>query len=210
LADDGEDYGADMRWLVHRALSASGGSVAGAARLDDGLPGGSGLDAKASPAAALGRADAVFLGAAIDDRSAALLAALHERAPHAPLFAMEGLLDDGFAASLPAEVAERLRVTAGPAYGSQLPPAGRAVTERLRERLGDEPDAHAVYAYEAASLVLDAHARVGDDRTALLSELRATRDRESVVGRYSIDEHGATTLATAGRLRVENDRFVPA
>jgi branched-chain amino acid transport system substrate-binding protein len=187
LADDGEHYGADMRWLVHRALAASGGAVAG-----------------------LGDADAVFLGAAIDDRSAELLVALHERAPDVPLFAMEGLLDDGFAESLPAVVAERLRVTAGPAYASRLPAAGQAVAERLRERLGHEPDAHAVYAYEAASLVLDAHARVGDDRAALVEELRATRDRDSVVGPYGIDEHGATTLRAAGRLRVEDGRFVPA
>jgi branched-chain amino acid transport system substrate-binding protein len=199
LADDGEDYGADMRWLVHRALAARGSAVAGAARLDNGVP-----------PIGLHAADSVFLGAAIDDRSAALLVALHERAPRAPLFAMEGLLDDEFAGSLPAEVAERLRVTAGPAYASQLPAAGQAVTERLRERLGHGPDPHAVYAYEAASLVLDAHARAGGDRAALQAELRATRDRDSVVGRYSIDEHGATTLRAAGRLRVESGRFVPA
>ena len=188
LADDGEDYGADMRWLVHRALAANG----------------VGKDVEAE------QADAFFLGAVIDEHAAEMLADLHRRVPDALLFGMEGLLDDDFAASLPGEVAARVRVTAGPAYGSQLPAAGRAVAERLQERLGHEPDAHAVYAYEAASLVLDAHARVGDDRTALLAELRATRDRESVVGRYSIDEHGATTLATAGRLRVENGRFVPA
>jgi nucleotide-binding universal stress UspA family protein len=139
-----------------------------------------------------------------------LLAGLHAVAPDALLFGMEGLLSDELAASLPAEVAGRLRVTAGPAHAEQLPAAGRAVTERLRERLGHQPDAHAVYAHEAASLVLGAHARVGEDRAALVAELRATCDRDSVVGFYSIDRHGATTLATGGRLRVEDGRFVPA
>jgi hypothetical protein len=71
-------------------------------------------------------------------------------APDALLFGMEGLLSDELAASLPGEVAGRLRVTAGPAYAERLPAAGRAVAERLRERRGHEPDAHAVYAYEAA------------------------------------------------------------
>jgi branched-chain amino acid transport system substrate-binding protein len=200
LADDGEDYGADMRWLVHRALAARGASVAGAVRLSAGL----------APAGGLDRADAVFVGAAIDENIDSMLADLHHRSPDALLFGMEGLLSDEFAASLPAEVAERLRVTSGPAYASQLPTAGRAVAERLRERLGHEPDAHAVYAYEAASLVLSAHARVDGDRAALVADLRATRDRESVIGRYDIDEQGATTLPTAGRLRVEDGRFVPA
>ena len=80
----------------------------------------------------------------------ALLSSLHERAPEAQLFGMEGLLSDELADELPAEVAARLFVTAGPAYGDQLPPAGREVVERLGERLGHGPDPHAVYAYEAA------------------------------------------------------------
>lgn len=154
-------------------------------------------------------ADSVFIGAAVDERTPSLLAGLHELAPDALLFGMEGLLSDELAESVPRDVSERLRVTAGPAYAEQLPAAGRAVVERLRERVGHGPDAHAVYAYEAASLVLEAHARVGGDRAALLAELRATRERDSVVGRYGIDRHGATTLGAAGRLRVEDGRFVP-
>jgi branched-chain amino acid transport system substrate-binding protein len=186
LADDGEDYGADMRRLVHRALAASGGAAAEAEH-----------------------ADAVFFGCAIDERTVSLLAELHERAPRAPLFGMEGLLSDELASELPAEVAARLRVTAGPACGEQLPLAGRELTARLAERLGHRPDPHAVYAYEAASLVLDAFGRVGEDRAALTAAMRGTRDRDSVLGPYSIDRHGATTLRSAGRLRVENRRFVP-
>jgi branched-chain amino acid transport system substrate-binding protein len=200
LVDDGEDYGADMRWLVHRALAASGGAVAGAARIDNGRV--KGVDAE--------RADSVFIGAAVDERTVAVLTGLHELAPDALLFGMEGLLTDELAVSLPGDVARRLRVTAGPAYAEQLPAAGRAVTDRLRARLGHEPDAHAVYAYEAASLVLEAYAHVGGERAALVAQLRATPDRDSVVGRYGIDRHGATTLATTGRLRVEDGRFVPA
>jgi branched-chain amino acid transport system substrate-binding protein len=197
LVDDGEDYGADMRWLVHRALAASGLGVAGAIRMNGGPQ-------EVVPAGG------IFLGAAVDERTTSMLAELHRRAPDALLFGMEGLLDDGFAAALPAEVAMKLHVTAGPACATQLPQAGQDLTARLRERVGHEPDAHAVYAYEAASLVLDANGRAGDDRAALVAELRATRDRESVIGRYGIDEHGATTLATAGRLRVQDGRFVPA
>ena len=62
---------------------------------------------------------------------------------------------------------------------------------------------------EAASLVLDALGRVGEDRAGLTAAMRGTRDRDSVIGRYSFDAHGATTLRSVGRLRVENRRFVP-
>jgi ABC-type branched-subunit amino acid transport system substrate-binding protein len=102
LADDGEEYGADMRWLVHRALAADG----------------VGNETQAE------QADAFFLGAAIDESIASMLADLHHRSPDALLFGMEGLLSDELAASLPAELAERLRVTSGPAHASQLPAAG--------------------------------------------------------------------------------------
>jgi branched-chain amino acid transport system substrate-binding protein len=184
LADDGEDYGIDMRRLVQRALAGN-------------------------PAADAEHADGFFLGAAVDEQTVTLLTGLHERAPRAVLFGMEGLLSDELAAELPAEVAGRLRVTAGPACGDQLPPAGREVTERLRRRLGHRPDSHAVYAYEAASLVLDAYSGVGGDRAALTAAMRGTRDRDGVVGRYSFDARGATTLRAAGRLRVQDRRFVP-
>jgi hypothetical protein len=61
----------------------------------------------------------------------------------------------------------------------------------------------------AAGLPAGLTTRVGGDRAPLVAKLRATRGRDSVVGRYDIDQHGATTLPTAGRLRVENGRFVP-
>jgi branched-chain amino acid transport system substrate-binding protein len=185
LADDGEEYGADMRFLVHRALDGNAAA-----------------DAE--------HADAVFFGCAIDERTVSLVAGLHTLAPEAPLFGMEGLLSDELAEELPVAVAARLHVMAGPACGEQLPPAGRALHARLRDRLEHAPDPHAVYAYEAASLVLDAFDRVGGDRAALTAAMRETRDRDGVVGSYSIDERGWTTLRTAGRLRIENARFVPA
>jgi hypothetical protein len=37
---------------------------------------------------------------------------------------------------------------------------------------------------------------------------RATRDRDSVIGRYSIDEHGHTTSKAYGRLAVADGDLV--
>jgi hypothetical protein len=38
--------------------------------------------------------------------------------------------------------------------------------------------------------------------------LRTTRDRESVIGRYSIDEDGHSTTAAYGRMAVVDGRLV--
>ena len=47
------------------------------------------------------------------------------------------------------------------------------------------------------ALLLDAIERAGDagsDRSAVIDEVLATRERQSILGEYSIDEDGDTTL----------------
>ena len=51
----------------------------------------------------------------------------------------------------------------------------------------------AFYGYEAMALVLDAIAAGDGDRAATARAARATRDRDSVLGRYSVDVEGHTT-----------------
>jgi branched-chain amino acid transport system substrate-binding protein len=50
---------------------------------------------------------------------------------------------------------------------------------------------------------------VGNDRASVIAAFRAvTRDRDSVLGRYSIDANGDTTLSTYGVQRIERGRLV--
>jgi ABC-type branched-subunit amino acid transport system substrate-binding protein len=97
-----------------------------------------------------------------------------------------------------------------PSEGDRLPPPGRAVMARLAASLGHEPDPHAVYAYEAMALALGALAAAGPDQAAIVERLKQTRGRESVLGRYDLDAHGATTLGRGGRLVADGARLVPA
>jgi hypothetical protein len=52
------------------------------------------------------------------------------------------------------------------------------------------------------ALVLDAIAAGRGDRAATARAARATRDRDSVLGRYSVDTQGHTTSTAYGRLAV--------
>jgi branched-chain amino acid transport system substrate-binding protein len=65
----------------------------------------------------------------------------------------------------------------------------------------------AFYGFEAMALVLDALA-AGDDRAAVTRAARSTRDRESMLGRYSIDAEGHTTTTAYGRLAVVGGELV--
>ena len=93
----------------------------------------------------------------------------------------------------------------------QLPPAGRPFVDAFRSAYDREPGPYAAYGYEAMALVLDAIERAGDqaeDRSAVLDELLATGDRESVLGRYSITPLGNTTLESVAGYRIRAGRAV--
>lgn len=61
------------------------------------------------------------------------------------------------------------------------------------------PDPYAICGYEAISLALDAIARAGSaDREDIMRALFDTRVRASVIGTYSIDANGDTTLTDYG------------
>jgi branched-chain amino acid transport system substrate-binding protein len=66
----------------------------------------------------------------------------------------------------------------------------------------------AFYGYEGMALILDAVAEGREDRAATLRAGRATRDRDGVIGRYSLDEHGLTTSTEYGRLVVVGGELV--
>jgi branched-chain amino acid transport system substrate-binding protein len=80
---------------------------------------------------------------------------------------------------------------------SQLPAAGQRFVRAFRARFGRHPGRYAAYGYEAMAVILDSIRRAGDsgdDREAVVDAFFDTRDRDSVLGTYSIDEVGDTTL----------------
>jgi branched-chain amino acid transport system substrate-binding protein len=60
------------------------------------------------------------------------------------------------------------------------------------------------------AVVLDSIERAAepDDRSAVIDSFFATEDRESILGTYSIDEVGNTTLDAISGYRVEDGRPV--
>ena len=95
---------------------------------------------------------------------------------------------------------------------SQLPPAGQEFAERFRAEYGRRPGRYAAYGYEAMAVVLDSIARAGEGdslREATVDAFFETSDRDSVLGTYSIDEVGETTLDRLTGYRLQGDRAKP-
>ena len=63
-----------------------------------------------------------------------------------------------------------------------------------------------LYGYEAMCLILDSIE--AGSRSGAVDAARATKDRDSVIGTYSIDEEGHTTNEAYGRLAIEEGELV--
>jgi branched-chain amino acid transport system substrate-binding protein len=105
-----------------------------------------------------------------------------------------------------------LFVTSAALAPSQLPTAGQEFAQRFRERFDREPGRYAAYGYEAMAVVLDSIERAGAEggsREAVTDAFLDTSDRDSVLGTYSIDEVGETTLDRLTGYRLEGERATP-
>jgi branched-chain amino acid transport system substrate-binding protein len=101
-------------------------------------------------------------------------------------------------------------VTSAAQDPEQLPSLGQDFVREYEDEFGEAPDRYAAYGYEAMAVVLDSIERAAepDDRSAVIDAFFATEDRASVLGTYSIDEVGNTTLDAIAGYRVENGRPV--
>jgi branched-chain amino acid transport system substrate-binding protein len=136
--------------------------------------------------------------------------------PSAPLLGPEGVGETGFFdpedGGLTADVAKRVLITIPGVAPEEYPPSGKEFLEAYTAEYGEKnPDRYAVYGYESMSLLLDAIERAGEsgnDRAAVVDQLMATKDREGVFGKYSIDPNGDITLTPYGAYRIENGAMV--
>jgi branched-chain amino acid transport system substrate-binding protein len=123
-----------------------------------------------------------------------------------PVIGSDALINPAFLRSTAAS-AERLYVTSRFQAPSLLPPAGQRFLRAFRERFGRPANPAAAYGYEAMALLLDAIRRAGsdaDDRGAVADQVLSTQDRPSVLGTYSIDGNGDTTLATVSGYQISD------
>jgi branched-chain amino acid transport system substrate-binding protein len=127
--------------------------------------------------------------------------------PRARFFGTDGIAELGFAdpreGGVPGRIGRRVVMTVATLSPDAMPEAGRAMLQRYAARYDEPfPDPYAVQGYEAMRLILDAVAAVGPRRSAVIGWLRGMRNRPSVVGTYSFDRFGDTTLRDYGLYRI--------
>ena len=95
---------------------------------------------------------------------------------------------------------------------AQLPASADDFLTAFEDEYGREPGRYAAYGYEAMAATLDAIERADDplSREAVVDAFFATEGRESILGEYSIDSVGNTTLAQLGAYEVRSGKAVAA
>jgi len=155
-------------------------------------------------------AGAVFLSGTAGPGAAALLRALHAADPSLWLLGSSALDEESFTQLLGAAEHRTLLTTPELTLGA-YPPFARGVLGDYRRHFGVEGGPYALYGYEAMTLVLSAIRAAGsegNDRATIVKRVFSVRDRNSVIGRYSIEPSGETTLTNYGVDRVSGGRPV--
>jgi branched-chain amino acid transport system substrate-binding protein len=158
------------------------------------------------------RADCTVFTGITANNAVQLFNDLGRAAPRAKLFGSDGVAESGFTdpreGGITRRVARRVFLSMVTLAPSALPAAGQAVLAQYRKRYGDRsPDPYALNGYEAMQLVLDAVVAAGASRNGVIDSLFSVRDRQSVLGTYSIDAFGDTTLRSFGIYRISQGRL---
>jgi branched-chain amino acid transport system substrate-binding protein len=167
-------------------------------------------------------AQAVFFSGLPGAGAVALWQQLHAGDPRLRLLGSSSLTESSVApASARASAgsfASQLGAAAGATYLSTpvlpsalYPPAARAVLAQYRAQFHEAAGPYALYGYETMSAVLLAIRRAGshgNDREAVIDRFFAIRNRDSVLGHYSIQADGDVTLSRYGIDRVLSGRLV--
>jgi branched-chain amino acid transport system substrate-binding protein len=155
-------------------------------------------------------AQAVFFAGGGGAGTVALWRQLHSADSRLKLLGSSAMADDSFASAIGAAAASTYLTTPVLALAEYPPSAQRVLTD-YRRHFGGEPGAYALYGFEAMSVVLDSIRKAGshgNDRQAVIDQFFATRERDSVLGRYSMQDDGEPTFSLYGVGRIVDGRLV--
>jgi branched-chain amino acid transport system substrate-binding protein len=207
ILNDKEVYGKGIAVQVQNIGKAQGLQIAG----------NDGIDTKAANFRSLATkikssgADCMFFGGITQNKGVQVFKDVNAANPTMKLFGPDGVAESAFATKLGSAVEKQTYIT-NPTLDPKLyPPAAQDFFTKFKQKFGNDPQPYAIYGYEAMKVALLAIQNAGDkgnDKQAVIDAFFKIKDRDSVLGKYSIDENGDTTLSDYGADRVEGGKLV--
>jgi branched-chain amino acid transport system substrate-binding protein len=205
ILDDTELYGHGIAQVFNDTAKKIGLNVLGA----------EGIDPKASDYRALATKirgtgpDLVYFGGITQNNAGKLLKDLRATLGNNVKFmGPDGIYEKAFLDDA-GEAAEGAYITFGGIGPSKLTGKGAQWYQAYKAKFNNaEPEAYAAYGYESMKIALDAIGRAGaKDRAKIRDAVFATKDYDGVLGKWSFDANGDTTLTTMSGRQVKGGNF---
>jgi branched-chain amino acid transport system substrate-binding protein len=207
ILNDKEVYGKGIADNVQAGEAAAGIQVLG----------NDGIDTKAANFRSLAAkikskgADCMFFGGITDNKAVQVWKDVGAANPGIKMFGPDGVAESSFTTKLPANLQPQTYIT-NPTLDPKLyPPAAQDFFKTYKQKFGKAPEPYAIYGYEAMNVALLAIQNAGDkgnDRQAVIDQFFKIKNRDSVLGKYSIDQNGDTTLTDYGGDKVKGGQLV--
>lgn len=205
ILDDREVYGKGIADLFHARAEEIGLKILGH----------EGIDAQAQEFKPLmtkikaAGPQLVYFGGTTQTKAGQLVKDMLAVGLDAKFMAPDGCFEDAFIASAGAEnVNNRALLTFGGLPADQLQGKGKVFVENYKKKYGKDPEAYAAYGYECGKAALEAIRRAGKkDREAIRMAGTTLRNFEGVLGKWSFDKNGDTTLRTMSGNTVKDGKF---
>jgi branched-chain amino acid transport system substrate-binding protein len=159
--------------------------------------------------------DCVFLSGIVDNNGVQLTKDIAAGIPNAKIYSPDGFCESGWVSpkegGVPTSLDSRLQCTVATLDPGSYPPAGKKFFQTYEAKYGKgNLNPYAIYGYAAMSLGLDAIKRAGangNNRQDVINALFNTKDLPSVLGTYSIDKNGDTSITDYGLYSVKNGQI---
>src|ERR687895_671677 len=208
MTNDKEVYGAGLARNIENSAESIGLEIMANEEIDKNAPNYRSLAGNAQGA------DCFVYSGITANNAVQLFKDFDAALPDEQLYGPDGICEAGFTdpaeGGIPAGVASKFKCTVATLSPDEYPPEGQEFFTQFEEKYGEpNPDPYAIYGYEAMRLALDAIERSGTGEKAdILQALFETQDRSSVLGTYSIDENGDTTLTDYGVYTIRDGELV--
>ena len=155
-------------------------------------------------------ADAFFFGGITANNAVQLWGDVFAANPGIKGFGPDGVAETSFSSKIPASTMPDTYIT-NPTLPPELyPPAAKKFFSDFKSTYGHDPEPYAIYGYEAMNAALTAIKNAGDKgncREDVIKGFFAIKNRPSVLGTYSIDADGDTTITDYGGNTIKSGKL---
>ena len=207
VLDDNEVYGRGIARLFHERCEAEDVGIE--------VLGHESIDAKSQEFKSLMtkikglNPDLVYFGGTTQSKGGQLAKDLVAAGLDAKLMVPDGCMEEAFIQSAGADnLNGRCFVTFGGLPPDKLEGKGKEFVDKYVAKYGGQPEAYAIYGYEAAKVALEAIRKAGKkDRQAIVEACTSIKEFEGALGTWSFDENGDTTMRVLSGNTVKDGKF---